>query len=227
MRVMDIEGHLKMTEEVQDPLKPLSEVYAPDGRQANFVGTLADTHEILTQIALHTGVPVNVRQLFETAKNVSLYSWFVYRFHQVAESVAYSALEMALRERAGFVEWSGPTAPRPPTLRRLLDQAKREGWIRNESFPSLRRMATENARMAKLALRLPTMTTNEDYPIVEPTEDEINAEVRTLDFVQILAENVPQLRNWLAHGSSMLSPRSIRTLELVAEVVNQLFVATA
>src|SRR6266849_4150437 len=135
-----------MTEEVQDPLKPLSEVYAPDARQGHFMGTLADAHAILTAIALHTGVPINVRQLFDTAKNVSLYSWFVYRFHQVAESVAYSALEMALRERAGFVEWTGPAAPRPPTLRPLLDQAKKEGWIRNESFLSLRRMATEKAR---------------------------------------------------------------------------------
>jgi hypothetical protein len=222
---MDMEGNSKMTEEVQDPLKALSEVCAPDARQAAFVGTLADTHAILTQITLHAGVPINVRQLFETAKNVSLYSWFVYRFHQVAESVAYSALEMALRERAGFVEWSGPAAPRHLTLRPLLDQAKKERWIRNENFPSLRRMATEKARMEKLALLLPTMTANKDYPIAEPTEDEINAAMRTLDFVQILVENAPQLRNWLAHGSSMLSPRSLRTLELVAEVVNQLFAA--
>jgi hypothetical protein len=108
-----MEGNSKMTEEVPDPLKALSEVYAPDARQAHFVGTLADAHAILTQITLHTGVPVNVRQLFETAKNVSLYSWFVYRFHQVAESVAYSALEMALRERAGFAEWSGSAARTP------------------------------------------------------------------------------------------------------------------
>jgi hypothetical protein len=227
MRGMDVGANWKMTEDVQDPLKPLSEVYAPDARQAHFIGTLTDNHAILTQIALHTGVPNNVRQLFETAKNVSLYSWFVYRFHQVAESVAYSALEMALRERAGFVEWSGPAATRPPTLRPLLDQAKREGWIRNENFPSLRRMATEKARTEKLALSLPTMTSNEDYPIAEPTEDEINAAMQTLDYVQIVVESAPQLRNWLAHGSSMLSPRSLRTLELVAEIVNQLFVATA
>jgi len=216
-----------MTEEVQDPLKPLSEVYAPDVRQTYIVGTVADTHAVLTQITLHSGVPVNVRQLFETAKNVALYSWFVYRFDQVAESVAYATLEMALRERAGFVEWSRPAAPRPPTLPPLLDQAKREGWIRNEDFPSLRRMATERARAEKLALSLPTMTSNEDYPIAEPTEDEINAAMRTLDFVQILVDNTPLLRNQLAHGSSTLSPRSLRTLELVAEVVNQLFVATA
>jgi hypothetical protein len=87
-------------------------------------------------------------------------------------------------------------------------------------------MAAEKARMEKLALLLPTMTANEDYPIVEPTEDEINTAMRTLDFVQILVDNAPQLRNRLAHGSSMLSPRSLRTLEMVAEVVNQLFVAT-
>jgi hypothetical protein len=67
-----------MTEEIKDPLKALSEVYKPDVRQANLVGDLSDIHSVLTEIVLHDGVPSNVRQLFETAKTVSLYSWFAY-----------------------------------------------------------------------------------------------------------------------------------------------------
>lgn len=50
----------------------------------------------MSELTLHSGVPVAVLQTFETAKNVSLYSWFVYRFHRVAELVVYSALEFAL-----------------------------------------------------------------------------------------------------------------------------------
>jgi hypothetical protein len=102
-----------MSDEIEDPMKALSEIYKPDVRQANLVGDLSDIHAVLSQMVLHEEVPPNVRQLFETAKNVSLYSWFVYRFHQVAELVAFSALELALKERAGRAEFTPHTARIP------------------------------------------------------------------------------------------------------------------
>jgi len=59
----------EMAEDVEDPLKALSEVYEPDSRQAHFVGHFADNYAVLSRMALHVQVPKNVRQLFETAKN--------------------------------------------------------------------------------------------------------------------------------------------------------------
>ena len=76
---------MKKSEDVEDPLKSLNEICSPDPRQKHFTGSLSDRHHILSEINLHLGVPVDVRQLFETAKNLCLYTWFVYRFHQVAE----------------------------------------------------------------------------------------------------------------------------------------------
>jgi len=84
---------------IDDPLKSLVEVMHPDPRRSNIVGTLQDEHDDLASIRLNDGVPLVVAQLFETAKNVSLYSWFVYRFHPVSELVAFSALELALNLR--------------------------------------------------------------------------------------------------------------------------------
>ncbi len=85
--------------ELQDPLKPLDRIYEPDERQISFTASLEDRHAALEEITLSDAAPLDVRQLFETAKNLSLYSWFVYRFHQVSELISFSALEMALRER--------------------------------------------------------------------------------------------------------------------------------
>lgn len=48
---------------------------------------------------LNSGVPVEVRRNFDRAKNLSLYAWYVYDFHQVAEMDAISTLEMALRKK--------------------------------------------------------------------------------------------------------------------------------
>ena len=84
---------------IDDPLKALEEILKPDPRRPHLVGTLAEEHADLATISLNDAVPVIVAQLFETAKNVSLYSWFVYRFHPVSESVAFSALELALNLR--------------------------------------------------------------------------------------------------------------------------------
>lgn len=119
------------SEKVQDPLKPLDEICEPDMRQKFFRGDGLDrNHAELSGIVLSKKVPVDVRQLFETGKNLSLYSWFVYRFHQVSELVAYSALEMALRLR--YEKESGKTAR--VSLKKLLEYAQKENWINNEEF---------------------------------------------------------------------------------------------
>ncbi len=83
--------------DVEDPLKHFSEIFEPDKRHRNSPVDIKSIHRILDGITLNNQVPNSVRQLFETAKNLSLYSWYVYRFHQVSETVAYSALELALK----------------------------------------------------------------------------------------------------------------------------------
>ena len=166
-----------------------------------------------------------MRQLFETAKNVSLYSWFVYRFHQVAEQVAFSALEMALRERSGHTEFAPPTGTWIPGLRDLLIEAKEDQWIRTEDFPSLRVMAMKRARDAQFArfLQKQGTTPEEVVPMPDPSEEEIASALREIDVLQMLIDTAPQLRNSLAHGSSRLSPTSLWTPRLTSEAINQMF----
>jgi hypothetical protein len=76
------------TIEIEDPLKPLSEICQPDPRHAMLGISLQAIHVALLESQITDRAPANVRQLFETAKNVALYSWFVFRFHQVNELVA-------------------------------------------------------------------------------------------------------------------------------------------
>jgi hypothetical protein len=124
-------------EDIQDPLKPLDKVCEPDERQKYFAYGLADYHARLSDLALDQSVPAEVRQLFETAKNLSLYSWFVYRFHQASELIAFSALEMALRAKYSLENPGSPSRSRAQGLYWLLRHAKEERWIANEGFPSL------------------------------------------------------------------------------------------
>jgi hypothetical protein len=211
------------TIEIEDPLKPLSEICHPDPRHVMLGIGIQGIHAALLEMQVTDRAPANVRQLFETAKNVALYTWFVFRFHQVSEMVAYSALELALRERAGFVEWDLAKRRRPPTLRPLLELARREGWLKNERFPSLRELARERVRTTRIERLISKNPSAAEIRVPDPSIEEIEEAMGKIDMVAALLEAAPLLRNELAHGSSMLSPRSLVTLRRIAEAINQLF----
>lgn len=213
--------------DVSDPLRPLADVFKPDERQPNLVQSLEDVHAILSGLVLHERVPVDVRQLFETAKNVRLYSYFVYRFHQVAQVVAYQALEMAL-----LLRWEQEQSTtndgrrkRQPTLQPLLEEAARRQWLRNDGF-SGRYWRAERALLSERtteAIRIHGMESAGEITIPAPTENEIAKRADDIDVVGALITAVPSLRNKLAHGSSMLVPMSDHVLQDVADAINMLF----
>jgi hypothetical protein len=91
-------------------LKQLEEVYLPDERYRNRVNINHDTGEVTEMgvetiyslvegVRLSDSVPEAVRSHFETAKNLILYSWFVYSFNAVAAMQAFASLEMAVRTK--------------------------------------------------------------------------------------------------------------------------------
>jgi hypothetical protein len=95
-----------------EKLKPLAEVCQPDVRYRNRVdldhstGTISETtiegiYRLIEPIELTENVPEEVRSHFEIARNLALYSWFVYSFNVVAAMHAYASLEMALKQKAG------------------------------------------------------------------------------------------------------------------------------
>ena len=87
-----------------EKLKALEEVCQPDVRYQNRVdldlttGAVSETtiqslYRLIEPIQLSEQVPDDVRSHFEIAKNLALYSWFVYSFNVVAAMQAYSTLE--------------------------------------------------------------------------------------------------------------------------------------
>ncbi|HEY0802585.1 MAG TPA: hypothetical protein VGD54_17240 [Steroidobacteraceae bacterium] len=205
---------------IEDPLKPLDELLNPDSRRSNIVGTLAEEHADLEDIRLNVDVPVIVAQLFETAKNVSLYSWFVYRFHPVSESVAFSALELALNLRKTGLTLL-PHDFRSQGLSRLLREAVESGLLRESAFPSRAAYVAQAARMTIVARLIAEGLDNVE--VSEPTPQEILQASSQLSLTKHLLQLWPTIRNTLAHGSPRLTPNSRQTLRLIAEAINQLF----
>lgn len=204
---------------VEDPLKPPDQVDQPDERSASFLKALADRHAELAAIRLLEGVPTDVAQLFETAKNVSLYSWYVYRFHQVAEAVAFQALEAGLRMRCH----EDRTYKGGGKLSSYLRHAEASGWLGNRDFDVVRRQAVARAQIRAVIGQIQQMQGAGPTPVLPPTEEDIERELTEMTYVKNLINAIPTHRNELAHGSGMLMPNSARTLRLVAELLNAVF----
>ncbi|TDG24936.1 hypothetical protein EYW47_08995 [Paraburkholderia silviterrae] len=69
--------------------------------------------------------------------------------------------------------------------------------------------------------QLEIMEIDKDEPINITPEDQ------SWDLVQILRKSLPDLRNELAHGSSMLTNQVLGTIELVAEILSQIYTTDA
>lgn len=79
-------------------------------------------HAEIADLVLAPSVPERTRIAFDTARNLYLYAWHVYRFYPAAEMQALSALEAGLRQALPLrlpPQYQPPHQPKP-MLRGLL-----------------------------------------------------------------------------------------------------------
>jgi hypothetical protein len=219
-----------------DGLKPLGAIHCVDPRSDNQAmldvfkpgaSALNEHHSEVEKLRLNKAVPEAVATQFETAKNLYLYSWFVYRFFPVAEHHALTCLEFGLRLRfpGCLPKRIGGKQP-APTLRPLLKYAIATGVLKNEGLRGWHAEVENRARVRHARERIDEMTTSGaeqiemDYDSVQPNDED-----RAWDYLQILRNVLPEIRNAYAHGSSSLHKQVLRTLELVSDLLNQLYPA--
>jgi hypothetical protein len=221
-----------------DSLRTPQNAFDPDPRTKHLVlqdklsshirqVTLADQTELISTFALNRNVPNEITIHFETAKNLYLYSWFVFRFYPVAEQQALTTLEYALR--LSFPEFVKDHSEKnrfknEPGLKTLIKHAAKSGRIKNELFPSHMAWASQRAKS-----RFSHLTLNEmvkagldemeyDDSSIEPNQDDLNH-----DWIKDFIEHIPALRNDLAHGSPTLHHTVIHTFDVVSSMINMLF----
>jgi len=202
-------------------LKPLNEVLLPDPRfkflsigssQSMRPFELSDLHERLNLSKLDPAVPETVRCQFETAKNLMLYSWFVFEFHTIGELQAYATLELALRTRLPDAKQKrrrkGREVMAPLSLGPLLQLAVKDGLVVAEKLPAWERAKAVSEWHRKQS-GLPA-----------------GAQRTSKEWLQLVIEYIPDFRNSLAHGNRKLYlEASLRQFEICADLINQLFVS--
>lgn len=216
-----------------DALRYSDQAVQPDARCESFAivdatgvrkATLADRHAAVAGYVLNATAPDAVRIHFETAKNLYLYGWFVYRFHPVAEQQALASLEFTLRERIAPSNYPSRDSAGKPGLTKLLTQAKKLGLIRNDALRDRLARATAIARerhqfeLFEEMHRTGATEISFDDSRVQPTSEDLNH-----DWIAIFVESLPLIRNSYAHGSGMLHPTVLHTFGIVCELINQLY----
>ncbi|EHR71004.1 hypothetical protein BurJ1DRAFT_2164 [Burkholderiales bacterium JOSHI_001] len=221
--------HLNPAEALREPATAM----APDPRTGMFAGqaalSLAAHHADIARVQLSPAVPEPIAIQYETARNLYLYAWHVYRFYMVAATQALTTLEFGLRERlpAQLPKPYQRTGQRKPMLAGMLRYAIDQGLVRNDGFRRWHETAAHRARERRSLEAIQTMI-DQDLEYVEIDDEapvEVSPQDQQWDLVAILSDSLPSLRNQLAHGSPMLTRQVLGTLELVSEILSQLYPA--
>ncbi|HTE43524.1 MAG TPA: hypothetical protein VK629_22080 [Steroidobacteraceae bacterium] len=183
---------------------------------------LEESYKELSAVLLHNKVPSRVREIFETAKNLSLYACFVHDFHASACLTGFIALEISLKEKWRAVYNREPEECQ--MLAALLAHAVEQKWIRIESFSWARSNAAYNAKVNALnALYEKHPSGGFEPPIVDDAM--IDRELESYgSWLNEWITAAKDLRNHHAHGIARPDlNQSQGPLIMVADAINGMF----
>lgn len=221
-------------------LRPVNYICAPDPRSVGFVTPdqeaggwrtlqVTDYHKSVSVYVLNDAAPEDIRIHFDTARNLYVYAFFVYRFYPVAEHHALASMELALRER---YEKEIPKKyyehTKYVTLKPLLRYAVDKGDLKNEGFRRWHEAAEIRARTRYEYEKIDEMR---EKGLGEIELDFSDVAVKDTDrnrgYINDLVEMLPKLRNEYAHGTKMLHNRVLGTIQVASEIINQIYPETS
>ena len=230
-----------MSENSYDPdkLKPLDFIDDPDPRSFFFEKfdpdekifktiTLSDHHQAISRYSLLPPVPEKIITHFETAKNIYLYAWFVYRFYPVADFHVRATLELALKYKIGKgnLKKASQSVGKNPGLNAYILYAIQQGWVQNEGFQRWWDTAYLRAKdRVQRDLVGEMERTGDAEAFFDPSQVKITEQDKKWNLLETISKSIPAIRNEYGHGSSMLHSGILSSFELIAEFINQLWPA--
>jgi hypothetical protein len=218
-----------------DELRTPVNVLAPDTRNFNFsISSIDVLYQSIEHIQLNSSVPNDIRVQFDTARNLFLHSFYVYRFYVVAESQALATLEFALRDCIGEEEIKSFNKELKAQkrgfskgLRLYMEYLANRELIKNEDFPiwhGRNRIAAEEAHRANV------LKIMKDKGLSEYTWDDSEIDESKFDvewnYVEVLCNIIPKIRNNYAHGSSTLHNQVLHSFENISIIINKMYERT-
>lgn len=195
-----------------EKFKRLGDLLAADPRSEPLGISLEREHARLRELELSESVPEDVRSYFNTVRMLYLFGYHYYGFFSLVPLHAAGVAELALRKIIPWEPKSEKERRRGDRrmLAKLLRAAVDQKLIRDEGFPRL-----VKARARSREIREALQEIGAELPPEQP-------------FVEVLAKNLPRVRNTLAHprGHTIITPAMILPfLEDTAALVRQLWPA--
>ncbi|MBK1877970.1 hypothetical protein [Pelagicoccus mobilis] len=230
-----------------EKLRTLESFAFPDPREEGFKRGISDQNclsaenqkllgkriQIIDQFKLIDTVPEKVQVQFETAKNLYLYAWFVYRFYPVAERQALSTLEMGLREKLDpLIPTYDKTKKQANyrnrfgdlTLAPLLRYVHDEKLVVNEDFELWWHRVKMNAKARRNRMHTEKLLNEEVDSIVFDDDDfTIEGQDKDYDYFGPLTKSLPRSRNTHSHGTSSIMPPGTIIFEITQTILNKIY----
>lgn len=186
-----------------DELKKLDELMLPDPRFQCFGWKPESIHRELQKHELNPRTPEAVRSQFDKARNLLLYSWYVYSFAALANLAAYSALELALAIR---IQSEDPVkSEKIRGLHNRMAHALKSGWW--------------NEDQVRHFVELKAVINSDPFPGNKPPIEDAKSNLLLLK----AQDSMPKLRNSMAHGAPTLHPPNFKNLSICCDLINQLY----
>ncbi len=186
--------------------------------------TLQDHYEKIEIFVLNETVPEEIRGQFNAAKNLLLYSWYVYSFLSAAELQVLSILELALRIRIGDKKLKELVKKNKRGLSAYINYAIEKNWASNDDFRAWHRAPMLQAINEHIISKIQEAE-NEgvEHKEINLNEIEVKGENNT-DYLGKLKYTVNKIRNAHAHGENLLCEPSVwESFEMCADFINVLF----
>jgi len=204
---------------------------ATDIRNHYFGVTSAETlFNEIAQFELGVSVPKDIVTQYDTARNLYVYGFHVYRFYNIAQQQLYSVLELAIKDCIGEEELKtyikskqrNGRGPRPG-LSIYMQYLREHKLIVNSDFPrwhKRNRIEAENVYRDKI-YKLMDEQKLEEYSWDESEIDESQYNVKW-DYVAMLCKHLPGMRNSFAHGSKQLNNDVLPYFEDISIIINKI-----
>ena len=106
----------------------------------------------------------------------------------------------------------------------MLSYAVDKNYIKNEGFKRWHEITWQKARYRHEIEKLEEMRAQGLSEIVIDDSDiEIKEMDKNCDYINILKESIPKLRNHYAHGSTTLHNQVLGSIQIVSEIINQIY----
>lgn len=204
---------------IAESLRTLENLTRPDPRRKDV--SIEYLHSKLDELKLNESVPEDLAIQFETAKNLFLYSWFVHRFHHIADLQAVATLELSLKTK--FDELQIKYNPRAG-LSNHLEKAANHGLLTAEDIPGYFELAKYRAKERHFHKNIQKMI-DENLKELEFDESKVIPESEDYDpnYLKDTLYNLKEIRNIFAHGTTALFFPNFHILDLIRALINALY----